>query len=106
MGIIITFTEPFEMDNGLTITNAYASFKLSSPKIHKLTEVDLEGGGYRIDGELAYWVNRTAADSGKQPFHTMPYGFDVSELPADNLYQFLYSKIKGVETNVTITDDI
>lgn len=106
MGILVTFQEPFELDNGLTVTTTYASFKLASPKIHKLTDADLEGGGYRIDGELAFWVNKTLADTGKQPVHRMSYGFDVPELPTNNLYQFLYKKISEFETNWTIVDSI
>ncbi len=106
MGILVTFQETFEMDNGLTVTTAYVSFKMGSPKIHKLTDADLEGGGYRIDGDVAFWVNKTAADTGKQPFHRASYGFDVPELPTNNLYQFLYGKIAEVETTWTIVDSI
>jgi len=106
MGILVTFQEPFELENGFTLTTTYASFKMSSPKIHKLTEADLEGGGYRIDGELFFWFNKTAAESGKQSIHRIPYGFDVPELPTNNLYQFLYGKIGEFETTWTIVDSI
>ena len=108
MGILVTFQEPFEMENGLTVTTAYASFKLASPKIHKhkITSGEVEEDVYRIDGELAFCVSKTAADTGKQPFHIMPYGFDVPEIPTNNLYQFLYGKIAEFEPTWTIVDSI
>ena len=108
MGILVTFQEPFELDNGLTVTTTYASFKMSSPKIHKhrLTSGEVEEDVYRVDGELAFWVNKTSADTGKQPIHRMPYGFDVPEIPTNNLYQFLYGKIAELETTWTIVNSI
>jgi hypothetical protein len=106
MGISVTFPEDYILDSGIGVNNVYASFRLDSPKIHKLTNVDLPGGGYRIDGKLYFWVTKDAADQGRASFMNRPYGFDVPEMPTVNLYQFLYEKIREWESSWTIEDVI
>lgn len=109
MGLSLTFSEDIVLENGIELNTAYASFKMGSPKIHKIGEVGSPGGGYRIDGALSFWVSKNAANLGKAPFMERSYGFEVPELPSTNLYQFLYEKIIELyesESTCTVENDI
>ena len=110
----VTITDTITLDNGLTVSNAYASFGLKDVRLEKRLHTTPEGvplngvEKYYVIGQLNFWATKAIRDQDRNTIKTeyITRELTLSQVDAinTNLYKYLYDNV--VKTTYNATDDI
>ena len=95
MGVIIR--SEIILNNGLTVTNAYASIGSSEIKTIK------DHFSYVTSATIKVWVSREARDAGSHPIKEYTTSHSSETPPSENIYTLLYDRFKS-RYNFTFED--
>jgi hypothetical protein len=112
MGVIIN--ETITLDNGLTVTNPYASMGENNIRVGKWvkgirsSETDPDTGEitttttpttkYIVEGSFTMWVTPELRASGSRTIGYMRVEVESETPPTGNIYELVYNKLKTMKT--------
>ena len=109
MGVIIN--ETITLDNGLTVTNPYASLEQNKITIEKKVDMtrtvyNRETGKntqltiikYVVFGRFNMWLTQEMSVSGKKNIGDVNVVIETDTPPTGNIYDLLYNKLKTMKT--------
>ena len=109
MGVIIN--ETITLDNGLTVTNPYASLEQNTIMIEKRVDItqtvyNRETGKnthltiikYVVSGRFNMWLTQKMSVAGKKNIGDVNVTVETDTPPTGNVYDLLYNKLKTMKT--------
>jgi hypothetical protein len=109
MGVIIN--ETITLDNGLTVTNPYASLEQNTIMIEKKADMtrtvyNRETGKnthlttikYVVTGHFNMWLTQEMSVAGKKSIGVVNVTVETDTPPTGNIYDILYNKLKTMKT--------
>ena len=96
MGVIIN--ETITLENGLTVTNSYASVGENEINIQKRIEFNPTTAKYIVQGRFTMWVSPELRVSGSKDIGSIEVEVESETPPTGNVYELLYNKLKTMKT--------